>query len=255
MKIRFLPSALCGIFLFCTFNTVSGQEMKKKDSSVQMTKDQQDEYFRIKNDWANLERYREENALVGALLAGEKRVVFMGNSITQGWKETCPEFFTGRPYFDRGISGQTTPQMLLRFRQDVINLKPMVVVILAGTNDIAGNTGPSSLEMIEDNIVSMVEIAQANNISIVLSSVLPASDFWWNPGTKPAGKIAALNAWIREYAYKNKLIFLDYYTPMVDEHLGLKSIYSEDGVHPNKAGYQLMAPLAEEAIKKAMGKK
>jgi lysophospholipase L1-like esterase len=225
------------------------------NSQIQKARDQKTQEERLKNDWANLGRFRDENSKLGVPSGDEKRVVFMGNSITEGWGRICPEFFTGRSYINRGISGQTTPQMLIRFRADVINLKPKVVVILAGTNDIAGNTGPSTLEMIEDNIESMADLAKANGIKIVLSSVLPAFDYSWNPGVKPAEKIAALNVWIKNYATHNRIIYLDYYSQMVDNRLGLKSEYSEDGVHPNKAGYLLMAPLAEKAIAEAFGQK
>ena len=155
------------------------------------------------NDWPNLSKYKEENVKIGMPAAGENRVVFMGNSITEGWEQISPEFFKDKPYINRGISGQTTPQMLVRFRPDVINLKPKVVVILAGTNDIAGNTGPSTLEMIEDNIASMVDLANANNIRVVLCSVLPVYDYPWKPGLNPAEKIVILNKWIKEYADKN----------------------------------------------------
>jgi lysophospholipase L1-like esterase len=213
------------------------------------------ELVRIKTDWPNLARYRAENEKLGSPASGENRVVFMGNSITEGWQYTCPEFFTGRPNNDRGISGQTTPQMLVRFRPDVIDLKPKVVVILAGINDIAGNTGPSTLEMIEDNIASMSELAKAHGIKVVLSSVLPAYDFPWNPGVFPAEKILTLNQWIKKYASDNGFTYLDYYSPMVDERKGLKKEYSEDGVHPNKAGYKVMEPLVEKAIEKALKKK
>jgi lysophospholipase L1-like esterase len=203
-------------------------------------------------DWANLDRFKMENTKLGLPAAGEKRVVFMGNSITQGWGEVSPEFFAGKPYINRGISGQTTPQMLVRFRSDVILLKPAVVVILAGTNDIAGNTGPSTLQMIADNLFSMAELAKANGIKVVLSSVLPAFDYPWAPGLEPAGKIAALNEMIKEYANKNAIVYLDYFSSMADERKGLKAIYTADGVHPNVAGYKLMAPLADEAIAKAL---
>lgn len=159
----------------------------------EMTDWEKAELVRIKTDWPNLARYRDENAKLGSPSANENRVVFMGNSITEGWQYTCPEFFTGRPYYDRGISGQTTPQMLVRFRPDVIDLKPKVVVILAGINDIAGNTGPATLEMIEANIASMAELAKVHGIKVILSSVLPAYDFPWNPGVFPAERILALN--------------------------------------------------------------
>lgn len=151
-------------------------------------------------DWANLARFRAENARIGAPRASEQRVVFMGNSITEAWAPLFATMFPNKPYIGRGISGQTTPQMLVRFRQDVVALAPAVVVILAGTNDIAGNTGPSSLEMIEDNIASMAEIAQTNGIRVVLSSVLPVFDYPWKPGLEPAPKIVALNAWLKQYA-------------------------------------------------------
>lgn len=205
-------------------------------------------------DWANTARFKDENAKLAQPAKGEKRVVFMGNSITEGWINTCPEFFAGRPYINRGISGQTTPQMLVRFRPDVINLKPALVVILAGTNDIAGNTGPSTLEMILDNLISMCELAKANKIKVVLSSVLPVFDYPWKPGLEPAPKIIKLNEMIKNYAEKNGIVYLDYFSATVDERQGLKKEYSGDGVHPNKLGYEVMAPLAEAAIKKALGK-
>jgi len=203
-------------------------------------------------DWANLERFREENAKLGQAAPGENRVVFMGNSITQGWTGMMPEFFSGRPYINRGINGQTTPQMLLRFRADVINLKPKVVVILAGINDIAQNTGPITLDAILGNIISMSELATANKIKVVLSSVLPAYDFPWRPGLAPAEKVVQLNQMIKAYADQQAIVYLDYFSAMVDQRNGLPLKYSEDGVHPNKAGYLLMAPLAEKAIAKAM---
>jgi len=176
----------------------------------------------------------------------------MGNSITDFWIVSDSAFFSGKSYLDRGISGQTTPQMLLRFRQDVISLQPEVVVILAGINDIAGNTGPSTLEMIEDNFSSMVEIAHANGIKVVLSSVLPAYDFPWHPGMEPAEKVVKLNSWIKSYAESHNCVYLDYFTSMSDEKHALKSDLSTDGVHPNKAGYKVMEPLAEIAIQKAL---
>jgi len=162
--------------------------------------------------------------------------------------------FPGKPYVGRGISGQTTPQMLIRFRQDVVALEPTVVVILAGTNDIAGNTGPSTQAMIEDNLKSMVEIAQANNIRVVLCSVLPASRYKWRPGLEPGPKVVSLNAWMREYAAQNNIVYVDYYSATVNEHQGMKAQLSDDGVHPNEAGYRLMAPLVEAAIEEALGK-
>lgn len=206
----------------------------------------------LRNDWANLARYRAENAALGPPKAGEQRVVFYGNSITDGWARHFPVMFPGKPYVGRGISGQTTPQMLVRFRQDVVALAPRVVVILAGTNDIAGNTGPSSLEMIEDNLAGMAEIARANGIRVVLSSVLPVYDYPWKPGLTPAPKIIALNDWMKRYAASTGETYLDYHTAMKDARDGLPSSLAADGVHPNEAGYRIMAKLADEAIARAL---
>jgi lysophospholipase L1-like esterase len=178
----------------------------------------------------------------------------MGNSITEGWAPRFDSLFPGKPYIGRGISGQTTPQMLVRFRQDVIALNPKVVVILGGTNDIAGNTGPSTLEMIEDNLASMTEIAKANGIKVVLVSVLPAFDYPWKRGLEPAPKIVAINTWMKQYAAKIGAVYLDLHTPMADERQGLKASLSGDGVHPNAAGYALMSPLTERAIADALRK-
>ncbi|HEX4544499.1 MAG TPA: SGNH/GDSL hydrolase family protein, partial [Candidatus Acidoferrum sp.] len=212
-------------------------------------------------DWAFLAKYRDADKALPAPAAGELRVVFMGDSITEGWgmKATATslargELFPRKPYLNRGISGQTTPQMLVRFRQDVIELKPKVVVVLAGTNDIAENTGKMSLGETEGNITSMSELARSNGIRPVLCSVLPASDFWWHKGLQPASKIQALNAWIKEYAAKNGLVYVDYYSAMVNSEGGLKADLSPDGVHPNKAGYEVMAPLAEAGIAEALKK-
>ncbi|MEA1885737.1 MAG: SGNH/GDSL hydrolase family protein [Bacteroidota bacterium] len=205
-------------------------------------------------DWANLDRFREENAELGPPAPGEKRVVFMGNSITEEWSRHSPGFFERKTYINRGISGQATPQMLVRFRADVINLKPEVVVILAGTNDIAGNTGPSSLEMIMNNLKSMAELAKANDIKVILCSVLPAYDYPWNPGLNPDKKIPALNEMIKVYARKNDFIYLDYFSSMVDEGNALKDAYTYDCVHPNEAGYKVMEPLLEKTIAKALRK-
>ncbi len=205
----------------------------------------------VAQDWAQLNKYKAENAKLNAPAQGENRVVFMGNSITEGWGSHDPSFFKGKPYINRGISGQTTPQMLVRFRQDVLELQPEVVVILAGINDIAGNTGPATLEEIMGNIASMAELARANGIKVVLCSVLPALDFKWNPGQEPAPKVVALNTMIRRYAAEKKLVYLDYFSAMADAQQGLRQEYTYDGVHPNAAGYKVMAPLAEAAISRA----
>ncbi len=216
------------------------------------------------NDWPELGRYHDANAKVGNPARDEQRVVFMGDSITDGWDDPkYGGFFPGKPYIDRGISGQTTPQMLIRFRADVIALKPKVVVILAGTNDIAGNTGPMSLEAIEDNLISMAELARANKIRVVLSSVMPISDYAKTGEGKPVirslqrppERIKALNDWMRRYAAASKAIYLDYYTAMVDDKGFLREELSEDGLHPNQKGYDIMAPLAERAIRSALNNK
>lgn len=203
-------------------------------------------------DWADLKHFEEANTLISKTQNNDDRIVFMGNSITIGWLKNRPEFFKDKPYVNRGISGQTTPQMLIRFRQDVINLNPKVVVLLAGTNDIAGNTGPSTLEMIMDNIKGMSEMAHANNIKVILSSTLPAYDYPWKPGLEPSGKIIALNKMIKQYADKQGHIYLDYFSQMVDKRNGLPKKYARDEVHPTVKGYKVMEPLVEAAIAKAL---
>jgi lysophospholipase L1-like esterase len=208
------------------------------------------------NDWANLARYRQDNATVPPVKAGEERVVFMGDSITDAWGRSYGKFFPGKPYINRGISGQTTPQMLIRFRPDVIALKPKAVVILAGTNDIAGNTGPMSLEEIQGNLMSMTELARANDIKVVLASVMPVSDAL-KPQTarRPPEKIRALNEWIKNYASKTGAVYLDYYSAMADDKGMLRTELTYDGLHPNAAGYDLIMPLAQKAIDQALRSK
>lgn len=203
-------------------------------------------------DWPELNRYRSANAQLETPKPNENRVVFMGNSITEGWHYLFPNFFKENNYINRGIGGQTTPQMLLRFRQDVVDLRPKVVVILAGTNDIAGNTGPSTIKMIADNIFSMAEIATANNINVVISSVLPVYDYSWRPGLKPADKIVSLNAMLKLYCEENGHVYLDYFSAMSDERNGLIEEYGYDGVHPNEKGYKVMESLVKPAINKAL---
>src|SRR5580704_8962241 len=202
------------------------------------------------DDFGQLARYREANASLKPPAAGESRVVFFGDSITDIWK--LEEYFPGKPYINRGIGGQTTPQMVVRFRQDVIDLQPKVVVILAGINDVAGNTGPMTLEQTEGNIASMAELAKANGIRVVLCSVLPAYDFPWAPGLAPAPKVVAVNDWMKQYAAEKHHVYVDYYSAMVDERGGLPSALSKDGVHPLPPGYAIMTPLAEAAIEKAL---
>ena len=206
-------------------------------------------------DWANLNRYRAENAELKTPEKHENRIVFMGNSITQGWVETRPEFFKNNAYIGRGISGQTTPQMLIRFRQDVIALQPKAVVILAGTNDIAGNTGPSTLEMIMDNLASMAEVAHANNIKVILCSVLPAYDYPWKKGMEPNIKIPQLNEMIKTYAAKEGFVYLDYFSAMNDGNNGMKAEYSYDGVHCTAKGYEVMEKLLQPTISNVLDTK
>ncbi len=208
------------------------------------------------NDWPALARYREDNRKTAPLAKNEQRVVFMGDSITDSWDDPkYGGFFPGKPYIDRGISGQTTPQMLIRFRPDVIDLKPKVVVILAGTNDLAGNTGPTTIQAIEGNLMSMADLATANGIRVVFASVLPVSDYEMRDGKpivqtvrRPPDQILALNKWLKEYAAANHYAYLDYFSAMVDEKGFLKNELSDDGLHPNAQGYVVMAPLAEAAI-------
>ncbi|MEW2921979.1 SGNH/GDSL hydrolase family protein [Muricauda sp. ANG21] len=203
-------------------------------------------------DWPNLEKYKKANAELSAPEEDENRVVFMGNSITEGWSNANPDFFANNPYINRGISGQTTPQMLLRFRQDVIELEPKIVVILAGTNDIAGNTGPMTLEQIRDNILSMVELAKVNNISPIVCSVLPAYDYPWRPGLEPNIKIPKLNLLLKEMADEQSVMYLDYFWAMADERSGLPKELTTDEVHLTKQGYAVMEKLIQEAIAKVI---
>jgi lysophospholipase L1-like esterase len=216
------------------------------------------------DDWPDLAHYRDANAKMLPPAKDEQRVVFMGDSITDMWVQPrFGAFFPGKPYIGRGIGGQTTPQMLLRFREDVIALQPKVVLILAGTNDIAGNTGPIALEETEGNLASMAELARAHGIRVVLSSVMPVSNYGHdregNPLDmrirRPPEKILELNAWMKKYAAVNDHVYLDYFPAMVDERGLLKKELSEDGLHPNAAGYTVMAPLAETAIQTVLSSK
>lgn len=202
-------------------------------------------------DFGWLARFHDADETAGSPKPGETRVVFMGDSITEAWH--LEQSFPGKAYLNRGISGQTTPQMLVRFRQDVINLKPKVVVILAGTNDIAGNTGPESLDEVEDNLASMAELAEANGIKVVLCSILPAFDYPWQPGLTPAPKIDTINEWLKDYAAKKGYAYVDFHLAMKDSRDGLPPALSKDGVHPLPAGYAIMAPLAQAGIEKALG--
>ena len=206
-----------------------------------------------KLDWANLSRYEEENKRVGLPDRDERRVVFMGDSITEEWSNLYPDYFTERGYINRGIGGQTTPQMLIRFKPDVVDLRPEIVVILAGTNDIAGNTGPSTAKMITDNIFSMAEIASSNQIKVVLSSILPVYVYDWARDIKdPPSTIRSVNEDLKQYANDHGLIYLDYFSSMVDERQGLNSDHTSDGVHPVQSGYILMSSLAEAVLSRLL---
>lgn len=220
--------------LYKSADTLTPVEMKKLQS--------------LAGDFAQLGRYRPANAALPAPEPG--RVVFFGDSITDAWgrgKEPVP-FFPGKPYVNRGISGQTTPQMLLRFQQDVIALKPVAVLILAGTNDIAGNTGISTLEMVENNFRSMAELAAAHQIKVIMASVLPVDDYAWRHGLQPVPKIRELNAWMKNYCATSSCTYLDYYTALATPDGAMRPGTSRDGVHPTPAGYAVMAPLAQTAI-------
>ena len=260
-NIQLFTFALLAMLLLGNVAVCLGQEKqttKEQPRIPRFTQAQQDsmrkvEDQRLHKDWAFFEKYAAENAKLPAVSPGEKRIVFMGNSITEFWKFWDREFFaSNKSFVNRGISGQTTPQMLVRFRNDVINLNPTIVVILAGTNDIAGNTGPTTLKNIFGNIVSMAELAKANHIKAILCSILPVFEYSWSPGLEPAGKIMKLNGMLLSYAKKNNLEYVDFHTPMADERNGLKAEYSSDGVHPNLKGYKIMDALVEEAILKAL---
>ena len=203
-------------------------------------------------DWAHLKKFEKDNERLKKI-NDPNRVVFMGNSITEGWSNFDKDFFIKNPFVNRGISGQTTPQMLIRFRPDVVNLNPKGVVILAGINDIAGNTGPISVENASENIISMAEIAKANNIKVYICSTLPAIDFPWSPGLEPAPKVIKLNKILKDYCIKNNITYVDYFSSMVDDKGGLKVpeyTAADDLVHPNLAGYKVMEKIILSALKK-----
>ena len=236
--------------LIFTAFAAQAQQTTNSNMTPDDAKKWQDPEYSFHNDWPNIRKYQDENSKLPPPAPGENRIVFMGNSITEFWKVNDPGYFT--TYVNRGISGQTTPQMLVRFREDVINLKPAVVVILAGINDIAQNTGPIKLEDTFGNIISMVQLARAEKIKVVMSSVLPANHFPWRPAITPTEKVIALNKMLKDYADANHIVYLDYYSAMVDDQKGLPSALSGDGVHPNLAGYKVMEPLAEQAIDEAL---
>lgn len=199
-------------------------------------------------DWANINYYKEANRELLKQPNHERKVVFMGDSITENWGELKPDFFSKDNFINRGISSQTSSQMLIRFRSDAIDLQPSLIIILAGTNDIAGNTGPTTVQMVADNIISMSELAISNNIKSIISSILPVYNYNWSPVAEPIEKIIRLNQILKEYSVDNNLMYLDYYASMVDERPGLKKEFSQDEVHPNKVAYEVMSTLALDAI-------
>jgi lysophospholipase L1-like esterase len=205
-------------------------------------------------DWPQLARYKAANAALAPAAEGEDRVVFFGASMTEFWGKYGTKFFPGKPYVNRGISGQTTAQMVVRFRQDVIGLHPKAVVILGGTNDVAGNTGLMTPEMTENNWQSMADLAKANGIRVIFASITPSTDFWWHKGLKPAEKIRTLNAWLKGYCESHGLTYLDYYSTLTDEEGGMKKEFTVDGVHATAKGYAVMAPLAQAAIDETLAK-
>jgi lysophospholipase L1-like esterase len=206
-------------------------------------------------DWPQLDHYREANTSLPPMAAGEQRVIFFGASVAEYWGTRGAPFFPGKPYINRGIGGQTSAQMVVRFRQDVINLHPAVVVVLEGTNDVAQNTGPMTPEMSEDNWRSMADLAKANGIRMIFTSITPSSDFPWHRGLHPAEKIRALNAWLKEYCTSHSLVYVDFFPVLANAEGGMKADLTVDGVHPNKQGYVLMVPVVQTGIDEALGAK
>jgi lysophospholipase L1-like esterase len=252
-RLSILLAGLLFASVLAAQGTITMGQTKAAPAAVEKTAWQKEYEARLLVDFPWLARFKEADLALGPPATGENRVVFMGDSITEGWHFNGPNgAFAGKPYINRGISGQTTPQMLVRFRQDVIDLKPKVVVILAGINDIAGNTGPMTLGEIEYNLASMAELADVNHIRVVLCSLTPAFDFPWRPGLTPAGKVLVLNAWIKAYAAENGHVYVDLHSAMKDERDGLPAALSNDGVHPLPTGYAIMAPLVEAGIEKAL---
>jgi lysophospholipase L1-like esterase len=252
MKILFIKVLLGLAVLSCLVSAQSPHDCASVTAALEQRLEAQ---RRLLTDWAGLIRYGSENAELPAPKPGVDRVVFLGDEITENWGQGAAKFFPGKPYLNRGIKGQTTPQMLIRFRQDVIALKPKVVVIQAGMNDIASLTGPITQGMFAENIMSIVELARANNIRVVLASLTPVCDCYTKQTTlRSQGKIIGMNGWLREYAAQSGSVYLNYYSVMADGR-NLKKELTGDGLLPNDAGYAVMAPLAEQAIAQALGKK
>ena len=255
MRFRHFAFSICLFVLTATvFAQGQPQPVQPAPDSPEALKLRVEQMQRRMQDWPQLNRYKDANAKLAAPDKSEERVVFMGDSITDVWK--LGDYFPGKPYVNRGISGQTTPQMLIRFRPDVIALKPKVVVILAGTNDIAGNTGPMTLEMIENNYASMAELAKANGIKVVFSSVLPIHDYGKSKMSdrRSPENILKLNEWLKSYCKANGHTYLDYFSKTIDDKGMLKAELANDGLHPNAEGYKIMAPMAEAAIQQALKK-
>lgn len=242
-----------------TATTEGLQQIRARELKQDLTKlsQQSTDMQNLLLDWPILARYRKDDAALPPPTAIEHRVVFYGDSITDAWGRLpgTGEFFPGKPYINRGISGETTAQLLVRFSQDVVHLKPSVVIVLAGINDIAGNTGPATPEMIEDNFAAMAAIAKQNGIKMVIASILPSDRLGWAPSIQPADEVRQINGWLRDFCSTHGLVYLNYYDSLVDSQGGMRQGYSSDGVHPTGKGYAIMAPLAEQAIDRALAGK
>jgi len=257
---RFLVACVAAVILLALSSLSAAQQAPEPTPSQEAAAKESLEKYRdskaatLHNDFGELGRYRDANARLGPPAAGESRVVFFGDSITDMWP--LETYFPGKPYVNRGIGGQTTPQMLVRFRDDVVNLQPKAVLILAGTNDIAGNTGPMTLDDIEGNYASMAEIARASGILVIFSSVLPVHNYTPQSqnmfAQRSPAKILALNQWLKNYCTAHNLVYLDYFSALVDDKGMLKAETAEDGLHPNKIGYAVMSALAKTAIDKSL---
>lgn len=242
----------CQYYVTRTLTLVIFSTLQLAFSFTSQTIAQSTQETKPKEDWPNLKKFAMENQKLTPPGNGEKRVVFMGNSITQVWKDSDTTFFKNKLYINRGISGQVTEQMLLRFQPDVVDLKPAVVVILAGINDIAENNGPITIQQIHNNIVSMIKLAQTNNIRVVVCSVLPANNFPWRPAIKPANKVIELNTLLETHCKANNIVYADCYSKMVNKEKGMDKTLAYDGVHPTLAGYKIMEPIVKKAIDKAI---